>query len=313
LEQLNHRPRVSVIIPTYNREHLISRAIQSVQHQTYQDFEMIVVDDGSTDHTEEMASSFRDEKIRYLRHDQNKGLPAARNTGIRAAKGEYVAFLDDDDDWFPTKLEKQVNQFEKSNEKIGVIYTGFLLKAQHTGKILAEVIPTLRGEVYRDLLNGNILHVSTSMIKKIGLEQVGFFDESFLSFEDWDLWMRLSKHYEFDFIPEALVTYYILGTQMTANLNLRIQGMERLIEKSHLDFKNCPSVLAKHLKRIGRWHILSGNIREGRRCFLNSIRADPFKKSAYLQFLLSMIPSSIQRKVLERYYVKKVEGGILYR
>jgi len=91
-------PTVSVIIPTYNRAHTIGRAIKSVLNQTYQDFEIIVVDDGSTDNTEEVVKSFRDKRIRYIQHKKNKGAAAARNTGIKSAKGKYIAFQDSDDD-----------------------------------------------------------------------------------------------------------------------------------------------------------------------------------------------------------------------
>jgi len=106
-------PTVSVIIPTYNRAHLVGRSIQSVINQTYQDFEIIVVDDGSTDNTEDIIKEFqkKDKRIKHIKHNKNKGGSAARNTGIRAARGEYIAFLDSDDEWMPTKLEKQTSYF----------------------------------------------------------------------------------------------------------------------------------------------------------------------------------------------------------
>lgn len=107
-----NNPKVSVIIPTYNRAHLIGRAIKSVLNQTYKDFEIIIVDDGSTDKTEEVVKDFKDERVRYIRREKNKGGSAARNTGIKAARGEYIAFQDSDDEWLPEKLEKQMKAFE---------------------------------------------------------------------------------------------------------------------------------------------------------------------------------------------------------
>ena len=108
-------PTVSIIIPTYNRAHLIGRAIQSVLNQTYQNFEIIVVDDGSTDNTEEMIKEFQkhDKRIKYIRHEKNRGGAAARNTGIKVARGEYIAFQDSDDEWLPEKLEKQMDVFQR--------------------------------------------------------------------------------------------------------------------------------------------------------------------------------------------------------
>ena len=108
-------PGISVIIPTYNRAHLISRSAKSVLAQTYPDFELIIVDDGSGDNTEEIIEALADPRIRYLRHESNRGVSAARNTGIRAARGDYIAFQDSDDEWLPQKLEKQLGLFEQDN------------------------------------------------------------------------------------------------------------------------------------------------------------------------------------------------------
>ena len=121
------KPTVSVIIPTYNRAHLIDRSIQSVLNQTYQDFELIVVDDRSTDNTEDIIRQFRekDKRIKYIKHDKNKGGSAARNTRIKNSVGKYIVFQDSDDEWFPEKLEKQMKIFETASLEVGVVYTGF--------------------------------------------------------------------------------------------------------------------------------------------------------------------------------------------
>ncbi|GAH83893.1 unnamed protein product, partial [marine sediment metagenome] len=117
---------VSVIIPTYNRADMVGRAIQSVINQTYQDFEIIIIDDASTDNTREVAREFqeREKRIKYFKHEINKGGGAARNTGIKNSKGEYIAFLDSDDEWYPEKLEKQIEIFNKNDENLGVVYSG---------------------------------------------------------------------------------------------------------------------------------------------------------------------------------------------
>ena len=118
---INH-PTISVIIPTYNRAHLIGKAVKSVLSQTYQDFEIIVVDDGSTDNTEEIVKSFTDYKIYYICHKHNRGASAARNTGIKASRGEYIAFLDSHDEWLPEKLDKQIKTFNSESSEVGVVY-----------------------------------------------------------------------------------------------------------------------------------------------------------------------------------------------
>jgi len=119
------RCSVSIVIPTYNRAGLLSRTIQSVLNQTYQDFEIIIVDDGSTDKTEEVVKSFNSKKIFYNRHEENKGANAARNTGIKASRGEYIAFQDSGDEWLPQKLERQMKVFENASPEVGVVYTGY--------------------------------------------------------------------------------------------------------------------------------------------------------------------------------------------
>ena len=121
--QITSKPQVTVIIPAYNRAYVISRSIASVLAQTYPYFEIIVVDDGSVDNTEAVVKSFKDSRIKYIRHEVNKGISAVRNTGINEAAGEYIAFLDSDDEWLPTKLEKQMHILKNKSLRVSVAYT----------------------------------------------------------------------------------------------------------------------------------------------------------------------------------------------
>ncbi|MCK5177967.1 MAG: glycosyltransferase family 2 protein, partial [Candidatus Omnitrophica bacterium] len=116
---------VSVIMPVYNTKTYLGTALDSVLKQSWVDFEIIIVDDGSTDNTKKLANDFNDERIRYVRHEQNKGEAASRNTGIKLAKGDYIASQDSDDEWLPGKLARQVEVFENSPPEVGVVYTGF--------------------------------------------------------------------------------------------------------------------------------------------------------------------------------------------
>src|SRR5215471_7855638 len=142
-------PKVSVIIPTHNRAEFLRSAITSVLNQTYQDFEIIVVDDASTDKTPEVVASFHDGKIKYIRHDANKGDAGSRNTGIRNSSGDFLAFLDDDDEWLPEKLQMQVGLLRNSRVKVGGVYTGSLRIDKTTGKILAIDIAGKRGDLFQ--------------------------------------------------------------------------------------------------------------------------------------------------------------------
>ena len=118
-------PTVSVIIPTYNHAHVLGRSIQSVLNQTFQDFELIIVDDGSTDDTESLVNRSSSNKIKYVRHQGNQGRSVTRNTGIQLAKGDYIAILDADDEWMPEKLEKQMKVIRTAPPEVGVVYTKF--------------------------------------------------------------------------------------------------------------------------------------------------------------------------------------------
>src|SRR5262245_45342203 len=133
--------RVSVIIPTHNRADFLRGALSSVLNQTYQNFEIIVVNDASTDDTAKVVAAFEDERIRFIRHDTNKGGSAARNTGILASKCDYIAFLDDDDEWLPDKLRKQMEILLASPPEVAGVYTGCLDVDKTSGKVIRQRIP----------------------------------------------------------------------------------------------------------------------------------------------------------------------------
>lgn len=197
-------PRVSVIIPTYNRAHLIRQALESALTQTYRDFEIIVADDGSTDHTAEVVAQFGN-AVTYtpLPH---RGQPAAtRNGGLRAAHGEFIAFLDSDDLFFPNKLALQIAAFE-SHPEVGMVYSnGRFFRDdpnQPTGHVL-DGLPTPSGQVFAELLRGNFLAPAVVLIRRSCLDVVDLFDEcsDFFAVEDYDLWLRITAQFQVLYVP----------------------------------------------------------------------------------------------------------------
>ena len=167
---------ISIIVPTYNRANLIGRAIKSILNQTYQNFEIIVVDDGSQDNTEETVKIFGDRRIIYLKHKTNKGAGTARNTGIKTAKSEYIAFLDSDDEWLPKKIEKQIRKIKEASVNVGVIYTGYWIIMDN--KKLLGKIPKKRGNIFEDeLFEDQVSPTSCVLVKRECFEKAGFFDE----------------------------------------------------------------------------------------------------------------------------------------
>lgn len=196
-------PNISIIIPTYNRGHLILETLESVFAQTYQDFEVIVVDDGSTDNTEQILSKYM-ERIRFFRQE-NSGPSVARNLGIFNAKGAHIAFLDSDDLWYPSKLEKQVAIFE-SNPKIGLVYCdcsrGPTIQDLPVGWFTDMKPPS--GNIFDRLVNDNLIWTPTVLVRKDIFIHCGVFDTTLRGAEDYDLWLRIAFFFECFFIQEVL-------------------------------------------------------------------------------------------------------------
>ncbi|MDC0834855.1 glycosyltransferase [Geitlerinema sp. CS-897] len=234
------RPTVSIIVPSYNRAYIIDRAIDSVLAQTVADWELIVVDDGSKDNTQQVVEQFGDSRIRYLRHDPNRGVCAARNTGIEAASGTYVAFLDSDDRWRPEKLEKQLRVFANSPPKVGIVYT-WLGFTDAQGNLKRVRNPRDRGNLRENLLFSNLIGTpSTVMVKRDCLDRGVWFDRQLRCGEDWDFYLQLAQVCDFEVVPEVLVDYCddetsrsTDGAKATKNSQIVIEGHLRLFEKYH--------------------------------------------------------------------------------
>ena len=227
---------ISVVIPTYNRVTFLKDAIDSVLAQTFRVFELIVVDDGSTDGTSELLLSYG-HKIKVIKKG-NKGPSASRNRGIKAAKGDWIAFLDSDDVWKPNKLEKQV-QFIKDNPEIKICQTEEIWI--RNGK---RVNPRKKHEmhsgwIYEQCLPLCIVSPSSVMIHRDVFEKVGLFDETMLACEDYDLWLRIAPHYPICLVREKLIVkqggHADQQSHVISSLDLlRIKAMVKSLESGGL-------------------------------------------------------------------------------
>lgn len=193
---------ISIIIPTYNRAERLKDAIESVRTQTYVNWELIIVDDGSTDNTEGVVRSFDDRRIYYIKQD-NRGVSAARNTGISKARGKLIAFLDSDDRWSPSKLEVQKDFFD-SNSEAYLCQTEeiWIRNGMRVNPKKKHAKPS--GWIFKECLPLCCVSPSAVMVRQEVFETIGVFDESLLSCEDYDLWLRASLHYEIITLPDQL-------------------------------------------------------------------------------------------------------------
>lgn len=199
-------PRVSVIVPAYNAMRYLPLALDSILSQTFQDFEILIVDDGSRDGIQQWAAQLDEPRVHFFTQE-NGGSAAARNTGISHATGEYIAFLDSDDLWDPTKLEKQVQLLDQQQD-IGLVYA-WVATMDAEGVLDGKAYCNSEsGDVWDSLIEGDLLVCgSTPMIRRACFGEVGLFDVQFAYAQTWEMWLRIAAKYPFQVIPEVLVHY----------------------------------------------------------------------------------------------------------
>jgi glycosyltransferase involved in cell wall biosynthesis len=210
--------KISVLIPTYHRGQLLAATLHSALTQTWSELEIIVIDDASTDDTYAVACSVQDARLRVVRHMQNLGVSAALNTGIQAAQGDLIAILEHDDIWLPEKLARQIPLFD--NPEVGLVYCGVAMVAEE-GEI-GRTAPLKRGDIYEELLFKSYITTSSSVVvRRACFEQAGLFDETLHGTQDYDMWIRIARHYKVDFVPDVLVNF-------AAYRHLRLNSPSRL-------------------------------------------------------------------------------------
>lgn len=225
-------PKISVVVPAYNAMTYLPETLENVLQQTWQDFEVIVVNDGSSDETPQWVAQLTDPRVKLI-SQENQGLSGARNTGITHAQGEYVAFLDADDLWEPSKLQKQLQVVEK-NPNIGLVYTWVVLidsQGRKTGRTFQD---QAQGQVWTTLIQENIVRCgSVALVRRECFETCGLFDKNLRSFvEDWDMWLRIASKYQFAVVPEGLVYYRQHANSASRNWESMEISYKIVIEKA---------------------------------------------------------------------------------
>ncbi|TFG86662.1 MAG: glycosyltransferase family 2 protein, partial [Hyphomicrobiales bacterium] len=262
----------------FNRPREVLRAVRSVLAQDFADLEILVVDDNPPDSearrlTAEALAGL-DSRIVHVKSAGSLGGAGARNAGIAAARGAFVAFLDDDDEWLPGKLSRQLALFDSLSDEVCSVDTGFFEIDERRGT-RREVRPALRGDIFEDLLvkhKGRAPKLSSMLCRTAALRAVGMFDPSLPARQDLDLYLRLARHYRFDFVPEPLVNKYIHGSgRISAVSANKIRGFALLYEKYRADLAVRPALHRRYLRRHAFWLAKGGKPGQAALKFLKSL------------------------------------------
>jgi len=303
-------PAISVIIPTYNRMRSLPRAVESVLRQTFDDIELIVVDDCSTDGTQDYLASIKDKRLRVVRHEQNRGGGAARNSGIRAARAPIIAFQDSDDEWLVTKLERQIAEFRRvMNDGYGALYCAKITHGEGQrlgiyGPREVQYMPlphyqNTSGDISRALVRNAMVSTQTLMVRKDILLELGGFDESLPLAQDWDLTTRLSRVTKFYFIDEPLVLCFTSHDSISKVKTNQAIARKRMLEK-HFDLISEDRALhASYLTEIARVYQRAGAWRQSLPWAVKALRVYGLDKRAWAALVLGSLKSVTSSKRLD--------------
>jgi glycosyltransferase involved in cell wall biosynthesis len=239
MKTIDKKPAISIVIPAYNAEKTILDTITSAQNQTFSDFEIIIINDGSTDKTLELINTLKDIRIKVFSYD-NRGLSTARNRGIGLAVGDFITFLDADDLWTADKLELQFLALQ-NYPKAGLAYSWTSFMDEQGKTYYADKPKFVAGDVLKELLQGNFLcSGSNPLIKRSVIEAVGEFDPTLRSAEDWNYWLRIAERWEFALVPKAQIFY----RQSAKSMSSKVEYMEKFqLEVVERAFKSAPKKL----------------------------------------------------------------------
>lgn len=305
-------PKVSVIIPVYNGERYIAQAIESALAQTYRNFEIVVVNDGSTDNSYEKIKPYLP-SIKYI-FQQNQGVAAARNTAIKNSSGEFIAFLDQDDLWLPEKLELQVD-YLLGNPDVGLVHSNMSYINEegkpiepHFGRWQTDV----SGWCFKDLFIDNRIAILTALLRRECLDQLGLFNEKYASVDDYDLMLRISRKYPIGHIDRELALYRIHGKNTSRNWApidaRRIEILEKIISSDANIVSELGKKVVKNRMLSLYWDVAEGYAGQqeyemARKYWKKAIRLQPIKLESYLKLIWNSLALT-QRKRLIWYKYK---------
>lgn len=233
-------PRVSIITPTYNRVHLIGEAVESVLAQTVSDWELLIVDDGSTDNTREVLAVYQsDPRIHYL-YQPNQGQSLARNAALAKARGEFIGFLDSDDIWYFDKLERQLAAFG-AHPEVHIVHGDEATIDEQGRELSRENMRRYSGWITPQLLTDNCVSITTALVRRECFDTLGGFDPKYGVADDYELWLRFSARYRFHYEPGLVAGYRVMAAQISSDKRRRFAANEQIIQDFLARDGNCLS------------------------------------------------------------------------
>ncbi|MFL6261010.1 MAG: glycosyltransferase family 2 protein [Thermoanaerobaculia bacterium] len=299
-------PSVSVVIPTRDRRALLKRSLASVFAQTFVDYEVIVVDDGSEVAVDCVKCG--DRRVRVIRHLERMGAGAARNTGLAAAVGEFIAFLDDDDEWHADKLALQVNALHDAGPDAVLAYCGYELTLTQTGRVLERFAPDPTLLTFRDFFRRTYFGCSMPLIRASSLRAVGGFDTHLGGMQDRDLWLRLATHGRFVPVERVLVVCHVHGPSISTNVNVKIQAKRDFWTKHASTLSSDPGACARHWRRLAMLYFASGDGRNGRLCLGSAHEWAPLGWERHLHSLWSRLFPRSHARYITRSVFRGIDG-----
>jgi len=290
IEALNSPPApaddfVSVVIPVYNRLELLSRTLESVFEQTYKNMEVLVVDDASSVDVKGFLGRYEDARVRYLRHDRNRGVAAAWNTGIAACSGRFLAFLGSDDEWSRTKVEKQV---AKLGEARGTVcYCLSEIYSDSESRVLEKRTFCAEGDILHQVLLSCMIGMNSMMARREDVVAVGPFDERMRMHSDWDFLIRLAARYRFSCVREVLNRDHWHDRSQITKGYLQVPTYDNMIlERNRALFDADRKAHANFLRNLAYYEGLGGRKVEAMKSIVRSLSLDPFDPSPYIESVL---------------------------
>lgn len=299
-------PYISVVIPTYNRANTIDKTIESILNQTYKNYEIIIADDNSKDNTEEIINKYMEMYpfIKYVRHENNRGGSAARNTGAKIATGTLISFLDSDDQWIETKLEKEVECI-KNNPDVDMIYSNMYLVDVEKGTTILYKQENFDDKYYGMLCKNIIGSTSLITIKRDVFNKLGGFEEGVPSCQDWDFYLNVAEKYNLIKIDEPLLKYYIHSNSISGNLDRAIIGHKRilnkvakLLEENDIYSNQKNKILSCQHENIARIYVKFRKFNEAKKYYYKAFKLNPLNKSVVKNLIAMLLGEKIYYRLI---------------